>query len=216
MPSSTSCRARPDDLPGALSDLHLRGLRIAGADGDAPLTARQTDLRGPLAIVVGSEGQGLGPGIRRRCDVFMRIPMKGAVGSLECRGRRLDPVVRGGRPARGRRRTGLPKRPRTPTHPPDRKRARKAKAEEAPPTAETDSDLLPTMRRPRPRRLRSLPAARPPRPNPTPPTTSRAEPRTLDPSDRSALSSPGAEMGHPAVWPCPSRRRSSIGRAAVL
>ena len=51
-----------DDLPGALSDLHLRGLRIAGADGDAPLTARQTDLRGPLAIVVGSEGQGLGPG----------------------------------------------------------------------------------------------------------------------------------------------------------
>ncbi len=71
-----------DDLPAALSDLHLRGLRIAGADGDAPLTARQTDLRGPLAIVVGSEGQGLGPAIRRRCDVFMRIPMKGAVGSL--------------------------------------------------------------------------------------------------------------------------------------
>jgi 23S rRNA (guanosine2251-2'-O)-methyltransferase len=71
-----------DDLPGALSDLHSRGVRIAGSDGDAPLTARQTDLRGPLAIVVGSEGQGLGPAVRRRCDVFMRIPMKGAVGSL--------------------------------------------------------------------------------------------------------------------------------------
>ena len=71
-----------DDLPGALSDLHGRGLRVAGADGDAPLTARQTDLRGPIAIVVGSEGQGLGPAVRRRCDVFMRIPMKGAVGSL--------------------------------------------------------------------------------------------------------------------------------------
>ena len=71
-----------DDLPGALSDLHARGLRIAGADGDAPLTARQSDLRGPLAIVVGSEGQGLGPAVRRRCDMFMRIPMKGAVGSL--------------------------------------------------------------------------------------------------------------------------------------
>jgi 23S rRNA (guanosine2251-2'-O)-methyltransferase len=71
-----------DDLPAALSDLHLRGLRIAGAEGDAPLTARQADLRGPLAIVVGSEGQGLGPAVRRRCDVFMRIPMKGAVGSL--------------------------------------------------------------------------------------------------------------------------------------
>jgi 23S rRNA (guanosine2251-2'-O)-methyltransferase len=71
-----------DDLPGALSDLHARGIRIAGSDGDAPLTARQTDLRGPIAIVVGSEGQGLGPAVRRRCDVFMRIPMKGSVGSL--------------------------------------------------------------------------------------------------------------------------------------
>jgi 23S rRNA (guanosine2251-2'-O)-methyltransferase len=71
-----------DDLPGALSDLHARGVRIAGSDGDAPLTARQTDLRGPIAIVVGSEGQGLGPAVRRRCDAFMRIPMKGSVGSL--------------------------------------------------------------------------------------------------------------------------------------
>lgn len=71
-----------DDLPGALSDLHARGVRIAGAEGDAPMTARQSDLRGPLAIVVGSEGQGLGPAVRRRADLFMRIPMKGAVGSL--------------------------------------------------------------------------------------------------------------------------------------
>jgi 23S rRNA (guanosine2251-2'-O)-methyltransferase len=71
-----------DDLAGALVDLHARGLRIAGAEADAALTVRQADLRGPLAIVVGSEGQGLGPAIRRRCDVFMRIPMRGAIGSL--------------------------------------------------------------------------------------------------------------------------------------
>ena len=71
-----------DDLAGALADLHARGLRIVGSEADAPLTARQTDLRGPLAIVVGSEGQGLGPAIRRRCDAFMRIPMRGAIGSL--------------------------------------------------------------------------------------------------------------------------------------
>jgi 23S rRNA (guanosine2251-2'-O)-methyltransferase len=71
-----------DDLAGALADLHVRGLRIAGSEADAPLTARQTDLRGPLAIVVGSEGQGLGPAVRRRCDTFMRIPMRGAIGSL--------------------------------------------------------------------------------------------------------------------------------------
>lgn len=71
-----------DDLPATLSDLHGRGVRIVGAEGDAPLTARETDLRGPLALVVGSEGQGLGPAVRRRADAFMRIPMKGAVGSL--------------------------------------------------------------------------------------------------------------------------------------
>jgi 23S rRNA (guanosine2251-2'-O)-methyltransferase len=71
-----------DDLGGALADLRGQGLRIAGSEADAPLTARQSDLRGPLAIVVGSEGQGLGPTVRRRCDLFMRIPMRGAVGSL--------------------------------------------------------------------------------------------------------------------------------------
>ena len=71
-----------DDLPGALADLHVRGLRIVGADADAPLAVRDADLRGPLALVVGSEGQGLGPAVRRRCDLFVRIPMRGAVGSL--------------------------------------------------------------------------------------------------------------------------------------
>ena len=74
--------AQVDDLAGALADLHARGLRIVGADADASLTVREADLRGPLAIVVGSEGQGLGPAVRRRCDLLVRIPMRGAVGSL--------------------------------------------------------------------------------------------------------------------------------------
>jgi len=71
-----------DDLPAALADLHIRGLRIIGADGDAPLTAREADLRGPIAIVVGSEGKGLGPAVRRRCDLLVRIPMHGKIESL--------------------------------------------------------------------------------------------------------------------------------------
>jgi len=71
-----------DDLPGALTDLHLRGLRIVGTEAEAALTAREADLRGPMAIIVGSEGHGLSPAIRRRCDLFVRIPMKGAIGSL--------------------------------------------------------------------------------------------------------------------------------------
>ena len=71
-----------DDLAGALADLHARGLRIVGADGDAPLTAREADLRGPIAIVVGSEGRGLGAAVRRRCDLLVRIPMHGRIESL--------------------------------------------------------------------------------------------------------------------------------------
>ena len=71
-----------DDLAGALADLHAAGLRVVGAEAEAPLTVREADLRGPIALVVGSEGQGLGPAVRRRCDLTVRIPMRGMIGSL--------------------------------------------------------------------------------------------------------------------------------------
>lgn len=71
-----------DDLAGTLADLHARGIRVIGSEAEAPLTGRQADLRGPLALVVGSEGRGLGATIRRRCDLLVRIPMRGAIGSL--------------------------------------------------------------------------------------------------------------------------------------
>jgi 23S rRNA (guanosine2251-2'-O)-methyltransferase len=71
-----------EDLAEALTDLHVRGLRVIGSDADASLTARQADLRGPVVVVVGSEGQGLGPAVRRRCDTVVRIPMRGRVTSL--------------------------------------------------------------------------------------------------------------------------------------
>jgi 23S rRNA (guanosine2251-2'-O)-methyltransferase len=71
-----------DDLPATLTDLRLRGVRVVGSDGDAALGAREADLRGPIALVVGSEGHGLSPAVRRRCDLFVKIPMRGAIGSL--------------------------------------------------------------------------------------------------------------------------------------
>ncbi len=71
-----------DDLAGALADLHVAGLRVVGAEAEAALTVREADLRGPIALVIGSEGQGLGPTVRRRCDLMVRIPMRGAIGSL--------------------------------------------------------------------------------------------------------------------------------------
>ena len=53
-----------------------------GSEADAALTGREADLRGPIALVIGSEGHGLSPAIRRRCDLFVRIPMRGTIGSL--------------------------------------------------------------------------------------------------------------------------------------
>jgi 23S rRNA (guanosine2251-2'-O)-methyltransferase len=71
-----------DDLPGALAELHVRGIRIVGSDADATLSARDADLRGPIVVVVGSEAKGISPAVRRRCDILVRIPMQGRVGSL--------------------------------------------------------------------------------------------------------------------------------------
>jgi 23S rRNA (guanosine2251-2'-O)-methyltransferase len=151
-----------DDLAAALSDLHTRGVRIAGSDGDAPLAAREADLRGPLAIVVGSEGQGLGPAVRRRCDLFIRIPMRGAVGSLNA-------AVAGsillfealaqrdaGSPAPAVAAVDEPAAADQPAAP--KRRTRRAKAEPSP--AEEETDLLPGDAAPRPvkRRLRKAAA----------------------------------------------------------
>ncbi len=70
------------DLASGLVDLHARGVRVIGADGDASMTVREVDLRGPVVIVTGSEGRGLHSRVRRRVDIMARIPMRGKVASL--------------------------------------------------------------------------------------------------------------------------------------
>jgi 23S rRNA (guanosine2251-2'-O)-methyltransferase len=74
--------AAVDDLATTLSDLHGDGLRLAGADEQASLAYTDADLRGPLAIVVGSEGRGMSGPVRRRLDLAVRIPMRGKIASL--------------------------------------------------------------------------------------------------------------------------------------
>ncbi len=70
------------DLSAGLVDLHARGLRVIGADGDARLTVREVDMRGPIVVVTGSEGRGLNARVRKRVDLMARIPMRGKVASL--------------------------------------------------------------------------------------------------------------------------------------
>ncbi len=71
-----------EDLPGALVDLRTRGLHLVGTDAGAALSYRDADLRGPLALVIGSEGKGMTGPVRRRLELLVRIPMRGHVGSL--------------------------------------------------------------------------------------------------------------------------------------
>jgi 23S rRNA (guanosine2251-2'-O)-methyltransferase len=74
--------ARLPTIGEAIHALKLAGLRLVAADQDAPSTAWDADLSGPIAVVVGSEGSGLSGATRRRCDVLVRFPMAGRIESL--------------------------------------------------------------------------------------------------------------------------------------
>jgi len=74
--------SRVESLADELTALRLRGIRVVGAEAEAVQEHRSADLRGPVCLVIGSEGKGLSPAIRRRIDLYVRIPMVGRVASL--------------------------------------------------------------------------------------------------------------------------------------
>jgi 23S rRNA (guanosine2251-2'-O)-methyltransferase len=74
--------ARLPTIGEAIHELKQAGLHLAAADQDAPASAWVTDLSGPLAVVVGSEGSGLSGATKRRCDLLVSFPMAGRVASL--------------------------------------------------------------------------------------------------------------------------------------
>lgn len=70
------------NLARSLRVLKDKGIWLAGADGEAEKDIYAADLSGPLALVMGAEGRGLRRLTREHCDFLMRIPMAGAVESL--------------------------------------------------------------------------------------------------------------------------------------
>ena len=70
------------NLARALSEMRAQGVRIVGTGDDAAPSLFEADLRGPLAIVLGAEDKGLRQLTRKSCDAMLRIPMQGAVESL--------------------------------------------------------------------------------------------------------------------------------------
>jgi 23S rRNA (guanosine2251-2'-O)-methyltransferase len=70
------------NLARVLRDLQQAGVWLVGLAGDAGQSLYDCDLKGPLALVMGAEGEGMRRLTREHCDFLVHIPMAGAVESL--------------------------------------------------------------------------------------------------------------------------------------
>lgn len=73
--------ARVTNIAQTLEKLKERGLWVMGADADGK-DYYSVDLTGPIALVIGGEDRGLGKLVKERCDLLVRIPMRGKISSL--------------------------------------------------------------------------------------------------------------------------------------
>ena len=73
--------ARVTNIPQTLEELKDRGVWIYCADMDGE-TFYNANLKGSVALVIGSEGKGVGRLVKEKCDVVLSMPMKGQINSL--------------------------------------------------------------------------------------------------------------------------------------
>lgn len=74
--------ARVPNIPQVIDELKEQGLWIAGTDLTGETKFYEADLKGPLGVVIGSEGNGMGRLVREKCDMVLTIPMVCQVSSL--------------------------------------------------------------------------------------------------------------------------------------
>lgn len=74
--------ARETNIVRCIEDLKKSGLWVIGADMDGKDLLFNTDLKSPVALVIGGEDKGLGRLVKEKCDIIVRIPMKGSMSSL--------------------------------------------------------------------------------------------------------------------------------------
>jgi 23S rRNA (guanosine2251-2'-O)-methyltransferase len=70
------------NMARTIDDLKERGFWIYGAAAEAEVTIHTPGYEGDVGLVMGSEGKGLRPLIRKKCDFLISIPMRGQVASL--------------------------------------------------------------------------------------------------------------------------------------
>lgn len=74
--------ARVTNISRTIDYLKKRNIWVIGTDSSGGKPYYKYDLKGPCALVIGSEGMGMGKLIREKCDFVVSIPMKGKIGSL--------------------------------------------------------------------------------------------------------------------------------------
>ena len=74
--------ARVNNINNAIAELKEKGVWIFGTAAEGSIPMYKADLTGPAAIVIGNEGDGMSPLVRKNCDVTVHIPMKGRISSL--------------------------------------------------------------------------------------------------------------------------------------
>ena len=74
--------ARVANIPSLLKDLKQQGVWVFGTAADGATALYNADLKGPAAIVIGSEGSGMTRLVSETCDFLVSIPMKGRISSL--------------------------------------------------------------------------------------------------------------------------------------
>ncbi len=73
---------RVTNLVRAMADLKKEGFWVYGLAAEGSAQLFHQDLQGDVALVVGCEGKGLRPQVRKECDALLAIPMAGTVSSL--------------------------------------------------------------------------------------------------------------------------------------
>lgn len=74
--------ARVSNIPALLKDLKKQGVWVFGTAADGNTALYDADLKGPAAIVIGSEGDGMSRLVAEGCDFLVSIPVKGRISSL--------------------------------------------------------------------------------------------------------------------------------------
>ena len=73
---------RVTNISDALDELKKKGLWIYGADMNADKFIYEEKFDVPVGLVIGSEGSGIGRLVKEKCDILIKIPMKGNINSL--------------------------------------------------------------------------------------------------------------------------------------